>query len=61
MELKLYQKDMENVNTCHFSFCDLLPSIHALELFNSLAENFKMKFMTFIAMLQIFVSLKAHA
>jgi hypothetical protein len=54
MKLKLFQKQLENVNLCHFSFCDLLhkdgsasvpfSSVHAIEMIASLAENFKIRF-----------------
>jgi len=44
---------LENLNLCHFSSCNLLhkdgsvsvpfPSVRALEMVDSLAENFKMR------------------
>jgi hypothetical protein len=54
MKLKLFRKQLENVNLCHFFFCDLLyeyvsasvpfQNARAVEMINSLAENFKMRF-----------------
>jgi len=48
------EKQLENVNMCHFSSCDLLhkhesvsvpfPAVCVLEMINFLAENFKMRF-----------------
>jgi hypothetical protein len=57
MKLKIFPKQLENVILCHFSSCDLLhmdesvsvpfPSVHAVEMTDSLAENFKMIFNDF--------------
>jgi len=57
MKLKLFWQQLENVNICHFSSCDLLhkdgsvsvpfPSVRAVEMIDSLAENFKMRFNDF--------------
>jgi hypothetical protein len=57
MKLKLFCKQLKNVNLCHFSSCNLLhndgsasvpfPSVHAIEMTDSLAENFKMRFNDF--------------
>jgi hypothetical protein len=54
MELKLFRKQLNNVNLCHFSSCDLLhkdgsvcvsfPSVRAIKMIDSFAENFKMMF-----------------
>jgi hypothetical protein len=53
MKLKLFQKQLENVNLCHFSSCNLLQNdgsvsvpfarVHAVEMIHSLADNFKMR------------------
>jgi hypothetical protein len=55
--LKRFRKQLENVNLCHFSSCDLLhkygsvsvpfPDIRAVEMIDSLAENFKTSFSDF--------------
>jgi hypothetical protein len=57
IRLKLFRKQLENVNLCRFSSCDLLhndgsvnvpfPSVRAVEMIDSLAENFRMKFSDF--------------
>jgi hypothetical protein len=57
MKLKLFWKQLENVNLCNFSSCDLLhqdgpvsvpfPHVCAVEMTDSLAENFKMRFSDF--------------
>jgi hypothetical protein len=56
-KLKLFWKQFEYVNLCHFSSCDLLHkdgsvstlflSVSSLEMIDSLDENFKMKFTDF--------------
>jgi hypothetical protein len=49
MKLKLFRKQLENVNPCHFSSCYLLPMDGSVsvpfpvEMFYSLARNFKMR------------------
>jgi hypothetical protein len=70
MKLKLFRKT-EIVNLCHFLPCDLFhkyasvsvpfPRVRAVEMDDSLAENFKTSCSTFVAMLQIYVSLKTHS
>jgi hypothetical protein len=57
MKLRLFRKQLENVNLCHFSSCDLLhkdgsvsvpfSSVRAVEMIDSLAENFQMRFTDF--------------
>jgi hypothetical protein len=57
MKLKLFRKQLKNVNMCHFDFCDLLhkdgsasvpfPSVRAVEMIDSLAESFEMRFSAF--------------
>jgi hypothetical protein len=57
MKLKLFWKQLENINLCHFSFCKLLyrdgsesvpfPSIPVVGVIDFLAENFKMSFSDF--------------
>jgi hypothetical protein len=57
MKLRVFQKQLENVNLCHFSSCDMFhkngsesvpfPSVCAVEMFDSLAKNFKMRFNDF--------------
>jgi hypothetical protein len=57
IKLNLFWKQMADVNLCHFSSCDLLhmdgpvkcslPSVHAVEIIDSLAKNFKMRFNDF--------------
>jgi hypothetical protein len=37
------------------------PSVRAIEMTTSLAENFKMGLMTFVAMIQIYASLKTDS
>jgi hypothetical protein len=71
MKLKLFRKQMKNVNLCHFPSCDLLhkdgsvnvpfPSVCAVEMTDYLAENFKVNSTTFVAMLKIHVRLKTHS
>jgi hypothetical protein len=63
MKLKLFRKQLENFNLYHCSFrelrhkdgsvSDAFPIARAVEIIDSLAENFKMR-----AMLQIYVSLR---
>jgi hypothetical protein len=57
MKPKLFRKQLENVNLCHFSSCVLLykngsvsvpfPSVRAVEMIDSLTDNFKMRFNDF--------------
>jgi hypothetical protein len=57
MKLKLFRKRSENINLCHFSSCDFLlnngsvtvplPSVRAIEMIDSLAENFIIRFNDF--------------
>lgn len=57
MNLKLFQKHLENVILCPFSSCELIhmdesviilfPNVHAVEVTDSLAQNVKMKFNDF--------------
>jgi hypothetical protein len=56
MKLKLFWKQLENVNLCHFSSCDLLhkdgsvsvPFLNVVvDVINFMAENFKMRFSGF--------------
>jgi len=70
MKLKLFRKT-EIVNLCHFLPCDLFhkyasvsvpfPRVRAVEMDDSLAENFKTSCSTFVAMLQIHLSLKTRS
>jgi hypothetical protein len=60
MKLKLFLKQLENVDLCHFSSCDLLcndvslsvpfPSVRAVEMIDSLVEIFKMRFNDFCSL-----------
>lgn len=57
MGLKPFQKQLGNVNLCNFFFSDFLHkdgsvsvpflSVHAVEMIDSLAENFKIKLCDF--------------
>jgi hypothetical protein len=51
-KLKLCRKELENVNLCNYSSCDLLHndgsvSVHDAEIIDSLVENFKMRLTDF--------------
>lgn len=58
MKLELFQKQFENVSSCHLSSCELLhkdgtvnvpfPSVCVVVVIGSLAENFEMKFAGFL-------------
>lgn len=57
MRLKLFCKMLENINLCLFSSSDLLrksisvsvpfPSVRAVEMVDSLAKDFEMRFIDF--------------
>jgi hypothetical protein len=57
MKLKLFWKQLQNANLCHFSSCDFLhkdgyesvpfPTVRDVEMIDSLAANFKMRFNDF--------------
>jgi len=57
MKLKLFRKESESADLCHLSSWDVLhkdgsvsvafPSVCAVEMIDSFAENFKMRFSDF--------------
>jgi hypothetical protein len=71
MKQELFWKQLENVNLCNFSSCDLFhkdvsvsvpfQSIHAVEMIDSLTENFKMRFNGFHSHATIYMSLKTYS
>jgi hypothetical protein len=64
LKLKLYRKQLGNINLCHFSSCNLhhrngsvsVPflTVHALEMMESLAEQLQCDSMTFLAKLEMY-------
>jgi hypothetical protein len=57
IKLKLFWKGLESFNLCYFPSCDFLhkdgsvsvhfPGVHAVEMIDSLVENFKMRLSDF--------------
>jgi hypothetical protein len=70
MELKLFRKQLKNVNLCysasryllHSSGIVIVPSLNARaeEIIDTLADDFTVSSLTSVAMLQIRLSLKSH-
>jgi hypothetical protein len=67
---ELFLELLENVNFCHFPYCDLLHkdgsvsasflNARAIKVIDSLHEIFQMRFNDFRAMLQLCVPLKTN-